>query len=215
MSARAPKSPEGVAHLASRRTFVGRLVATLSCLTGAAPAVAQSLVPPRERPPAFRSGSHQFTSLRPQRALPHIRMRGLDGTTPDLASLRGAPVLLNFWATWCAACRTELPILDALAAAYRTRGLHVLAIAQDRGDRASVERYVRLLNIKSLPVYLDPAGDIAYSDRENPRKAPFALYGMPMTYLVARSGMVIGYMPGAADWNSGEARALIAYLDRN
>ena len=50
------------------------------------------------------------------------------------------------------------------------------------------------------------------SDRDNERKAPFALYGMPITYAITASGRVVGYMPGAADWTSGSASELIEYL---
>src|SRR5260370_15244164 len=62
--------------------------------------------------PTFESGRHQFTILRPQREVPSIKLFRLEGGVIDLSSLRGKPVLLNFWASWCAACRTELPILE-------------------------------------------------------------------------------------------------------
>ena len=138
----------------------------------------------------------------------------LNGKAIDLASLRGRPILLNFWATWCAACRTELPILDRLQEENR-RGLHVIAVSEDRGERATVSRFVQTLKIRSLSVYWDPNGYVAFSDRENRRHAPFALYGMPITYLIASSGWVVGYMPGAADWTSEAAYRLIDYLRRS
>ena len=131
--------------------------------------------------PYFRSGRFQFTILEPRQTLPSIMLFPLTGKAIDLASLRGRPILLNFWATWCAACRTELPILDRLQEENR-RGLRVIAVS---------------------------------SDRENGRNAPFALYGMPITYLIAGSGWVVGYMPGAADWTSEAAYRLIDYLRRS
>lgn len=60
----------------------------------------------------------------------------------------------------------------------------------------------------------DPNGYVAHSDIDNVRKAPFALYGMPITYVVSSSGVVVGYMPGDADWSSAVADDLIAYLNR-
>ncbi|MFB9267425.1 TlpA disulfide reductase family protein [Bradyrhizobium erythrophlei] len=149
--------------------------------------------------PSFRSGRYQFTIVRPQRELPTIRLFRLEGGTIDLASLRGKPILLNFWASWCAACRTELPILERqYGVAWRNK-LQVVAVSDDRSSRQSVERFVKALKLQTLPIYLDLNGYVAYSDSANERNAPFALYGMPITYAIASSGWVVGYMPGAAD----------------
>ena len=159
-----------------------------------------------------KSGRYQFTILRPQIEIPPIRLFGIDGKTIDLSSLRGKPILLNFWATWCAACRTELPILDRLLGENRRSALQVIAVSEDRSDRETVVRFVRANQIVNLPVYRDPNGYAAFSDRDNEKKAPFALYGMPITYAITASGRVVGYMPGAADWSSPSAAELIEYL---
>jgi thiol-disulfide isomerase/thioredoxin len=165
--------------------------------------------------PTFRSGRFQFTILRPQQILPSIRLFQLNGGSIDLISLRGRPTLVNFWATWCPACRLELPILDRLRQEHRHTGLEVLAVSEDRSDREAVERFVRSLKIQNLPIYLDPHGYVAFDDTENSQKAPFGLYGMPITYAIAASGSIVGYMPGAADWASAAAGNLIEYLRRS
>jgi hypothetical protein len=87
-----------------------------------------------------------------------------------------------------------------------------MAVAEDSDDRATVQRYVQMLNLRSLPIFWDPNGYVASSDRGNKKNAPFALYGMPITYLITASGQVVGYMPGAADWTSEAAGRLIEYL---
>jgi thiol-disulfide isomerase/thioredoxin len=164
--------------------------------------------------PRFESGRYQFTILRPAQELPPLRLFRLDGGTTDLSSLRGRPILLNFWASWCAACRMELPALDRLYRdAWRGR-VHVAAISEDRGPRETVARFVKSLDLKALPIYLDPNGYVAHLDANNVKKAPFALYGMPITYAVSSSGVLVGYMPGDADWSSPAADDLIAYLGR-
>jgi thiol-disulfide isomerase/thioredoxin len=117
--------------------------------------------------------------------------------------------------TWCAACRTELPILDRLFGQKRRSGLEIVAVSTDRGDRETVARFVRASRIASLPIYRDPNAYVAFSDRDNAKKAPFALFGMPITYLITASGRVVGYMPGAADWMSEEASEVIDYLRRS
>lgn len=193
-----------------RRAFIGGIVGTIASLaTKAAAAPADLDIP------AFESGQYQFAIMRPQRQLPSIRLFRLEGKTTDLSSLRGRPILVNFWATWCAACRTELPILDRLSEIGSRTGLQVVAVSTDTSDRNVVDRFVRALKIRSLPIYLDPNGYAAFSDRENKKNAPFALYGMPVTYAIAASGQVIGYMPGAADWTSDAASKLIEYLYRS
>jgi len=171
----------------------------------------ESVAGPAEQPPAFTSGRYQFTLLRPQQMLPSARLFHLDGGSLDLASFRGRPLLLNFWASWCAACRLELPVLDKLRES--NKNLEVIAVSEDRGTRQQVARFVRSLGVRNLPIYLDPNGYVAHSDAENRTGAPFSLYGMPITYLIASSGRVLGYMPGAADWTEPAALALIDFLE--
>ncbi len=199
--------PRGL--ITSRRTVLGGMIGAAASLAAGAAAAAEDI-----SLPSFESGRYQFTILRPQIEIPPIRLFGLDGRTIDLSSLRGKPILLNFWATWCAACRIELPILDRLFAENRRSGLHVIAVSEDRSDRETVARFVRTNKIGNLPIYRDPNGYVAFSDRDNEKKSPFALYGMPITYAITASGHVVGYMPGAADWTSRSAAELIEYLRR-
>jgi thiol-disulfide isomerase/thioredoxin len=191
----------------SRRDVLLRALAGLAAgLTSGEAAAIEADVP------RFESGRYQFTVLRPAQELPPLRLFRLEGGTTDLSALRGKPILLNFWASWCAACRIELPALDRLYRdAWRGR-VHVVAVSEDRGPREAVLRFVKSLDLKALPIFLDPNGYVAHSDADNAKKAPFALYGMPIAYVVSSSGAVAGYMPGDADWSSAAADDLIAYL---
>ena len=64
-------------------------------------------------------------------AAPTLVLTLLDGSTFDLAKLRGKVVLVNYWATWCAPCRKEIPKLDAFYRRYHDRGLEIIAISID------------------------------------------------------------------------------------
>src|SRR5712692_7605702 len=180
----APVRP-GVEAPTRRDIVLSGLVGTLASV--GSPAIAS---PRAVDIPTFESGRYQFTIIRPQRELPSIRLFRLEGGTIDLSSLRGKPILLNFWASWCAACRTELPILEQQYRNAWRRDLHVAAVSEDRSNRETVERFVKTLGLQTLPIYLDPSGYVAYSDGANERNAPFALYGMPITYLIASSGLI-------------------------
>jgi thiol-disulfide isomerase/thioredoxin len=135
----------------------------------------------------------------------------LDGTTTTLASFQGKVLLVNFWATWCPACRIELPMLDRLQEAAGREGLQVIAISLDRGGRSTVAPFVRDLKLRHVGIYLDPEGRIARpADDDNPA-IPFARYGMPISYLIDPAGRIAGYIAGEADWMSDAARNLLGY----
>jgi thiol-disulfide isomerase/thioredoxin len=181
----------------------------LAALLGAA--ASPALATERNDPPVFESARRQFAQLRPLRAVPPIRLSGVDGRTSELTAHLGNVTLVNFWASWCPACRIELPLLEQLHSAMADRGVRVVAISVDRDTREAPVAFLRKLGIRRLPVFLDPDGVIAYTDRENRRNAPFALYGMPISYVIDRAHRIVGYLPGEADWTSPAGRNLLAY----
>jgi thiol-disulfide isomerase/thioredoxin len=164
---------------------------------------------------AFASGGpppmERYRIVRPARNVGDFPMLALDGSTSRFSRFRGKVVLMNFWATWCPACRVELPALDRLQQSMGRSGLQVIAVSVDRGDRRAVERYVRDRFIRNLAVFVDPDARIAHSEGSGDRKAPFALYGMPISYVISRSGDVQGYVLGEADWSSEAARNFLTY----
>lgn len=74
---------------------------------------------------------------------PSFAVVTLDGDTLRLSDLRGQVVLVNFWATWCPPCRVEMPGFQDVWEDYRDRGFTLVGLSVDRGDRSSVERWVR------------------------------------------------------------------------
>jgi thiol-disulfide isomerase/thioredoxin len=103
------------------------------------------------------------------------------GDTVALGSLRGAPVLLNVWATWCQPCRAEIPALDTLQRRHAAAGLRVVGVSIDEGRApAEVEAYARRLGA-SYAVWLDPDDRISRL---------LGAYGVPASVLVDRAGVV-------------------------
>jgi thiol-disulfide isomerase/thioredoxin len=189
----------------TRRTVVAGI-------TGAAASLAIPALPGRAAaggPPPFATARHQFTLVRGARPVPPAPIPRLGGGVLDLASFRGKVVLVNFWATWCPACRTELPILDQLAV-NRRADLAVIAIATDR-DRSVVAPFVKQLKLRHLAIGFDPGGLVARAGASDGLDTPFALYGMPISFLLGVTGQVEGYITGEADWLSVEARRLFDY----
>jgi thiol-disulfide isomerase/thioredoxin len=184
----------------SRRGLL-RGIAAASVLAAPATAIAAGGPPPLER----------YRIVRPARDVGDFPMTGLDGAASRFSRFRGKLVLMNFWATWCPACREELPALDRLQQTMGRDGLQVVAVSVDRGDRRGVERYVRDRRIRTLSVFVDPDARIAHSEGSADRRAPFALYGMPITYVIGRTGHIQGYVLGEADWSSQAARNFLTY----
>jgi len=154
-------------------------------------------------PPGFQGRQFPFTILKPPQVAPGAPLYTLKGGVTTLRRYRGQVVLLNVWATWCAACLYEMPSLDRLQAKLGGDGFSVVSLSVDEGGARKVLSYLERLKIKNLPQYLDPAGRTA--------AALGVGGGLPWTFLINPQGLIMGYMKGAADWESPAARKLIEY----
>jgi peroxiredoxin len=72
---------------------------------------------------------------------PDFTLQTADGGTVRLADLKGQPVFINFWATWCDPCREEMPAMQAVYDQYKDRGLVILAIDMEE-DQRRVQRWI-------------------------------------------------------------------------
>lgn len=191
--------------------FVGAVVAILAACTLAPSGPAAE---GGGDPPPLVGYSRQYTLLTPVRAARLTPFRTADGETIDLSHFRGKVVLLNFWATWCPPCVREMPSLDRLAAEMASDGLAVVPVAIDRAGLSSVTQFYHDHGLDDLAIYLDPDGHTASLYAGNANNAEFALYGLPISYVVDRQGRVRGYIAGAVDWDSEAAKDLIRYYTR-
>jgi cytochrome c biogenesis protein CcmG/thiol:disulfide interchange protein DsbE len=84
------------------------------------------------------------TGFQPGEYAPDFELRSLDGLSVRLSSLRGKPVLLNFWATWCAPCKIEMPWLVELDQQYRAKGIQIVGVSlDDAGDEKDVATFAK------------------------------------------------------------------------
>ena len=166
--------------------------------------------------PVLHGYSSQFVYLRPLEAVGSVRFLDGAGQPVDFDRFRGKTVLANLWATWCAPCAYEMPALDRLQAQLGGDRFAVVAIALDTAGLEAVAPFFKRYGLKHLPVYLDPSHRTVYSGSNNTKGAPFALYALPISYLIDDRGRVIGYLKGAADWSSREAvRFLKHFIDES
>lgn len=163
-------------------------------------------------PPVFRSRSSQFIFLRPVDPAPTRQLLGVDGRPVDLSRFRGRVVLLNFWASWCLPCAYEMPSLDRLAATADPSRLSIVAIAIDQGGAAAVVPFLREHGLTHLTVGVDPDQSLGSLNTGQVSVGVLPLWGLPITYVVDKHGGVVGYITGAAEWDSPKAQAFLDYF---
>jgi cytochrome c biogenesis protein CcmG/thiol:disulfide interchange protein DsbE len=110
---------------------------------------------------------------------PQLTADTVDGGKISLGDLRGKVVVLNFWATWCAPCREEMPALEARYEAYKDQGLIILAIDFDE-PAGDVRAFRDSLGL-TFPVLLDPGASI---------QQLYRVRGYPTTYFIDRNGTI-------------------------
>ena len=135
---------------------------------------------------------------------PAFRLPALAGGESELGALRGKVVVLNFWATWCPPCVSEMPSLERLHRALGPVGLAVVAVSTDE-DEAELRRFVAQYAL-TLPVLRDPGGRVASDE--------YKTTGYPETFVLDRSGVLLEHVVGPAEWDTPESlahfRALLA-----
>jgi thiol-disulfide isomerase/thioredoxin len=165
------------------------LILVLACLAAAGGWWLQerwTAAPPEQ--PAAPTG---VTVLNPGDSVGGYALPGIDGRTTSLAAWRGKVVLLNFWATWCAPCREEMPALAKLQRDHASDGLQVVGVAMDqpRSAAAFLKRmpvdYPILIGIDADPVPTTTFGDTAGL--------------LPYSVLIGRDGRILETKLGVLD----------------
>ena len=137
------------------------------------------------------------------------QLKKLNGKTVKLSTyLKDGPVLINFWATWCAPCKKEMIQLELLEKKYSKQGLSILAISTDSQKSLSkVRSYIRTKKY-SFDVMLDPNQQVS-------KKMNASI--MPTDILIGKDGSELwrhyGYLPGDEKYIEAEIRSALGLVD--
>jgi peroxiredoxin len=118
--------------------------------------------------------------IRPSKVAPDFSLKDAKGERLSLADYKGSVVLLNFWATWCAPCRTEIPWFVDFETQFQPRGFTVLGVSMDEGGWQVINPYVREHKI-NYPIVLA---------NEEVNELYGGIEALPTTLLIGRDGKV-------------------------
>ena len=116
---------------------------------------------------------------------PEIKGTALDGSSVDLASLRGKPVVVNFWASWCVPCRAEFPVIRDAASVHGKDGLVIIGVLF-KDDEASAKAFIQSFGA-TWPTLPDADGSLATAYR---------VVAPPQSYFIDAKGVLRGIQIG-------------------
>ena len=136
------------------------------------------------------AGDSSENSTQPMLA-PNFTVYTEDGTAVKLSELYGKPIILNFWASWCPPCKSEMPDFESMCQKYG-EDIHFVMINLTDGQRETVESGAAYVEAQgfTFPVYFDSDLDAANN---------YQVYSVPMTYFLDVEGYAIARASGAID----------------
>ena len=135
------------------------------------------------------------------REVPEVGLTDMADGARGLEEFEGRWVVLNFWATWCAPCREEMPSLDRLQAAMPD--LAVVALATGPNPKPAIEKFWGEVGIEQLTLLRDPNSDLARG---------MGVMGLPVTVVLDPEGQEVARLIGGAEWDSEGAQAVLGAL---
>ncbi|MBN1243056.1 MAG: TlpA family protein disulfide reductase [Spirochaetales bacterium] len=134
-------------------------------------------------------------------ALPPFTLPGYPSGSVDSSKLAGKVTLLNFWATWCPPCKQEMPSIEALWKKMRGEAFDIVAISVQE-SRKTVETFMKEYPY-TFPIYLDESGAVS---------GMFVSQGIPTTFILDKTGMVIAGTVGGRSYDGPELVAFFKEL---
>jgi peroxiredoxin len=133
-----------------------------------------------------------------------INLKDLNGNNISLSDFKGKIVFLNFWTTWCPTCRIEMPSMEKLHQKLKNKDFAMVTINLQE-SASQVKAFFEEFKL-TFTALLDSTGEVG---------ASFGIRAIPSTYIVDKTGRIIGLVNGPREWDSKEAIALFEYLIDN
>jgi peroxiredoxin len=136
---------------------------------------------------------------------PDFTLPTLTGKTVRLSDFRGKKaVLINFWATWCAPCRLEMPTMEKAYQKYKAKGLEILAVSIDAGSKSAVKNFMEELGL-TFPAVLDPKMEVL---------GLYRFSAIPASILIDKQGIIRFKELGYRDWTDAASTKILEALLR-
>ena len=131
--------------------------------------------------------------------LSKVEFKNLNLQDVDLAKNKGKIMILNFWATWCAPCKKEMPSLDKLSLYFKEK-IIIYPINMEKPNREKTIKFFKDLKIESLKIYFDPDFKLAKK---------FKMRGLPTTILIDKNGMEFGRIIGEFNFEDEKFKKIL------
>jgi len=133
-----------------------------------------------------------------------INLKDVDGKNVSISDFKGNIVFLNFWTTWCPTCRIEMPSMEKLHQKLKNKDFTMVTINLQE-SASQVRAFFKEFKL-TFPALLDSTGEVG---------ASFGIRAIPITYILNKTGRIIGRANGPREWDSKAAIALFENLMDN
>lgn len=133
---------------------------------------------------------------------PDFKLKNIRGGVSQLSDFKGKIVLVNFWATWCAACIEEMASMQSLYDNLKDDGVEIIAISIDRWNE---DRILQYANDKKLSFHI-------LHDPDQKVRKEYYVMGLPTSYIIDGEGKLRGYASGARTWDSSASKSVFLSL---
>jgi thiol-disulfide isomerase/thioredoxin len=141
-------------------------------------------------------------AVNPSGPAPQFQLPSMAGKSVDLAQYKGQVVMINFWASWCGPCRTEMPILEKLSAKYKPMGFAMIGVNVEPDSRVAAD-WLKVTPV-TFPILFDTKSEVSKL---------YSVSSMPSTVIVDRKGNLrwkhVGYKAGDENEYLDQIRALV------
>ena len=144
----------------------------------------------------------KFIFSKTQKSLPNPLILDADESVTEIGYTEGI-LVINFWATWCAPCKKEMPSLNALAKNMKHEDFQIITVASGRNSKEAIDAFFKDYNLIHLSKYRDPKGKMAIK---------YGVTALPTTVIIDSAGVEIGRIIGDIDWDTINVRAFFKKL---